>query len=42
MSSAMNYTENLEVHNFGSIQEHELRGNSDFIRYHSEVDIGAI
>ena len=42
MSSAMNYTENLEVHKFGSIQEHELRGNSDFIRYHSEVDIGAL
>ena len=28
------------VENFGSIQEHELRVTSEFIRYHSEVDTG--
>ena len=26
---------------FGSIQEHELRGNPEFVRYHSEVDSGS-
>ena len=25
---------------FGSIQEHEFRGNSEFIRYRAEIDIG--
>ena len=26
--------------NFGSFQEHKLRGSSKFIRYHAEIDIG--
>ena len=25
----------------GVLQEHELRGNSEFIRYRTEIDIGA-
>ena len=27
---------------FGRIQEHELRGNSEFIRYHSEIDVETV
>ena len=27
--------------NFGGLQQHELRGNSELIQYHTEIDIGA-
>ena len=27
--------------NFGGLQEHELRGNSELFQYHTEIDIRA-
>ena len=45
MSSSMKAAIHLGPHyldNFGSLQEYELRGNSELIQYHTEIDIGAL
>ena len=44
MSSSMKAAIHLgpnDLENFGSIQEHELRGNSKLVQYHTEISIGA-
>ena len=44
MSSSMKAASHLGpffLANLGSLQEHELRGNSEFIQHHTEIYIGA-
>ena len=44
MSSSMKAVHSSWTETFGELgglQEHELPGNSEFLQYHTEIDIGA-